>query len=179
MSDTHPKIVPVFDKSQITARIEALAIDINAYYGDKPLVGICVLKGAFIFFSDLVRALNRPGMELDFVRLSSYGKNSVSSGHVRFGKDIEIDIRNKHVLIVEDIVDSGRSMRFLLNQFSVREPASLAIATLVDKHERREDDIEIKFRGFAIHKGFLIGYGLDYAEKYRSLPDICELVFSP
>lgn len=172
-----PLLKTVFSSVQIRDRVLEIAADINRVYRGKPLVAICVLKGAFMFFGDLVRALDRPDMEVDFVRLASYGKSSASSGHVRFNKDIEIDIRGKHALVIEDIVDSGRSMRFLLDQLSVRDPASLSLAALVDKKERREEEVKVDFGGFVLPAGFLVGYGLDYAEKYRTLPDICELEF--
>ncbi|MDE5832001.1 MAG: hypoxanthine phosphoribosyltransferase [Desulfovibrio sp.] len=177
MPDT-PRLKIVFTGRQIGERVSAIASEINRVYKDQPLVAICVLKGAFMFFGDLVRALDRPDLEVDFVRLASYGKSAVSSGHVRFNKDIEIDIRNKNVLVIEDIVDSGRSMRFLLDQLSVRAPASLSLAALVDKKERRIEEVRVDFGGFVVPSGFLVGYGLDYAEKYRSLPDICELEFT-
>lgn len=165
----------VFTQEEIRARVNELAIKIDATYGQEPLVAICVLKGAFIFFSDLVRYLHNKNLELDFVRLSSYGKSAKSSGHIIFNKDIETDIRGKHVLIVEDIVDSGHTMLFLQNQLLAREPASLRIATLVDKHERREADVTVDFACFSMEKGFIVGYGLDFAEHYRTLPFICEI----
>lgn len=170
------KILPIFSKSRIAMRVQELAGEIDAIYGSEPLAAICVLKGAFIFFGDLVRCLHNPNLELDFVRLSSYGKNCNSSGHVIFSKDVEIDIRDKHVLIVEDIVDTGHTMRFLLDQFAARKPLSLRIASLVDKYERRKLDIKVDFAGFTLPGGFLVGYGLDYAEHYRALPEICEIV---
>lgn len=119
---------PVFSPEQIACRVRELAEEINECYGLEPLVVVCVLKGGFLFFSDLVRFLHHDNLELDFVRLSSYGKKASSPGHVIFSKDIEIDIRDKHVLIVEDVVDSGHSMRFLLDQFAARKPRSLRLA---------------------------------------------------
>lgn len=168
-------LVPVYTASQIAGRVEALAGAIDRKYAGQPLVAICVLKGAFIFFADLVRKLRNPLLEVDFVRLSSYGMNSVSSKHVIFSKDIETDIRDKHVLIVEDIIDSGHTMRFLADQFQARRPRSLAIAALVDKTERREAPIDVEFAGFNIPAGFIVGYGMDYAERYRTLPEICRV----
>ena len=137
---------------------------------------ICVLKGAFVFFSDLVRRLQNRNLELDFVRLASYGKSDVSSGLVVFSKDVENDISGKHVLIVEDIVDSGRTMRFLLDQLAARHPRSLRLATLVDKGERRQAKVEVDFAGFTLRQGFIVGYGLDYAERFRALPGIFEII---
>ena len=114
----------VFTPEQIAVRVRELGVEIDGLYGQEPLVAICVLKGGVIFFSDLVRALHNQNLELDFVRLSSYGKSSASSKHVIFNKDVEVDIRGKHVLIVEDVVDSGHSMRFLLDQFAARQARS-------------------------------------------------------
>lgn len=166
----------VFGREAIATKVRSLGADIDAAYGQEPLVAICVLKGALIFFSDLVRQIRNPNLELDFVRLASYGMNSISSKHVIFGKDIETDILGKHVLVVEDIVDSGHTMRFLCDQLAARRPASVAIATLVDKHERREADVAVNFVGFHLETGFIVGYGMDYAEHFRNLPDICELL---
>ncbi len=171
------KLEEIYSQGQIAERIAYLAKEIARIYGDEPVVAVCVLKGAFAFFSDLVRAIDNPHLEVDFVRLSSYGMNSESSKHVIFSKDLETDIRNKHVLIVEDIVDSGYSMRFLLDQLLVRQPLSLRIAALVDKRERRSANVLVDFAGFVLESGFLVGYGLDYAERYRALPNICELKF--
>lgn len=168
-------LVPIFTQKEIARRVSEIAAQIDARYGDEPLVAVCVLKGAVIFFSDLVRKISNPWLELDFVRLSSYGKSKSSSGHIVFNKDAEVDIRGKHVLIVEDIVDSGQTMAFLLEQFKARRPASIAIASLVDKRERRKNDIKVDFAGFTVDRGFLVGYGMDFAEKYRTLPDICEV----
>ena len=123
----------------------------------------------------MIRSLHNKNLELDFVRLSSYGRESTSSKHVIFNKDVEIDLCDKHVLIVEDIVDSGHSMRFLLGQFAARRVRSLRLATLVDKGERREMEIPLDFVGFTLKKGFIVGYGLDYDERYRSLPGIYEI----
>lgn len=167
---------PVFTAERIAGRVRELAAAIDARFGQEPLVVVCVLKGGFVFCSDLVRCLKNPHLELDFVRLASYGKSDVSSGHVHFGKDVEISISGKHVLVVEDIVDSGRSMRFLLEQFAARQPRSLALAALVSKRERREAEVVVDFTGFDLQQGFIVGYGLDYAEQYRALPGIYEIV---
>lgn len=166
----------VFSAEQIAERVRELAAEIDAFYGQEPLAAVCVLKGGFIFFSDLVRFLHNENLELDFVRLSSYGLASASSKHVIFSKDVEIDIRDKHVLIVEDVVDSGHSMRFLLDQFAARRVRSLRLAALVDKTERRDAAVTVDFAGFRLSRGFIVGYGLDYAERYRMLPDICEII---
>lgn len=170
------RLKPVFGRERIEARVRELGSEIDAAYGCEALVAICVLKGAFVFFSDLMRAVKNPNVEIDFVRLSSYGMNSASSRHVIFNKDIETDILGKHVLVVEDIVDSGHTMRFLQEQLLARKPLSVAIATLVDKHERREAEVAVKFVGFSLPAGFIVGYGMDYAEHFRGLPEICEIM---
>lgn len=171
-----PALARVFGADEIATRVGEMAARIDAVYGEEPMVAICVLNGAFMFFSDLVRRIANPRLELDFVRLSSYGMNSVSSKHIVMIKDIELDVRGKHVIIVEDIVDSGHTMRFLLDQLGCRKPKSLAVAALVDKRERREADVDVAFSGFCLPEGFIVGYGMDYAGRYRNLPDIRELV---
>lgn len=170
------RLRPVFCREAIAARVRELGAEIDTVYGQEPLAAICVLKGAFIFFSDLMRAVKNPNAELDFVRLASYGMNSASSRHVAFIKDIEADVLGKHVLVVEDIVDSGHTMRFFLDQLAARNPLSIAVAALVDKHERREADVQVRFAGFRLSAGFIVGYGMDYAEHFRGLPDICEIL---
>lgn len=166
---------PVFTREQIDARNREIGAEINECYKNQPLVAVCVLKGAFVFFSDLIRKVENPNLEVDFVRLASYGMSDASSGHVVFNKDVDVNIRGKHVLIVEDIVDSGHTMKFLMSQFASRQPASLRLAALIDKRERREAAVDIDFPGFTVSKGFLAGYGLDYAERYRSVPFIFEV----
>ena len=175
MDESAAILTPVFTAGQIARRVAELGSEINAAYGREPLLAICVLKGAFMFFSDLARHIENPGLELDFVRLSSYGMNSKSSKHIIFSKDIELDILGKNVLIVEDIVDSGHTMKFLIDQLGARKPKSVAVAALVDKKERREADLEVAFAGFCLPAGFIVGYGMDYAEHFRNLPEICEL----
>lgn len=170
------RLFMLLDEGQIRKRVQELGEEIDRIYGNDDLVAVCVLKGAFIFFSDLVRTIKNTSLQLDFVRLSSYGMTSVSSKNIIFNKDIELDIRGKHVLLVEDIVDSGHTMKFLFNNFSARKPRSLRIASLIDKYERRETDINVDFPGFRFSKGFLVGYGLDFAEKYRTLPSIYEII---
>lgn len=170
------KLVSVFGPEEISACVRNMAAEIDACYGAEPLVAVCVLKGACIFFSDLVRCLQNRNLELDFLRIASYGKGTVSSGEVLLSKDVENDIRDKHVLLVEDIVDSGRSMRFVLDTFAARGPRSLRVAALVNKTGRREREVAVDFTGFSLDTGFLVGYGLDYAERYRALPGIYEIV---
>lgn len=161
----------LYTEEQIQERIKDIARQLNEDYSGKDVVLVCVLKGAFMFFSDLVKHLTfQP--EIDFVRLSSYGKGDSSSGSVEFSKDVEISLAGKHVLLVEDIVDTGNSMRFLQKRFLQREVKSLRIVALVDKVERRTDDICVDYSGFFLSSGFIVGYGLDYAEQYRELPSV-------
>lgn len=161
----------VFTEQHIQKRLDELAEQINALYGDEPLVVICILKGGFMFFSDLVRRL-KGCIELDFVRLASYGANKSRASHVSFTKDVELDLENKHVLFVEDIVDTGHTMHFLFGQMQARGAKSLRLAALIDKHERREVSVKVDFSGFTVSEGYIVGYGLDSAERYRELPGI-------
>ena len=170
------ELKPVYSEEQIQARVEEMATEISALYEDEELVVVCVLKGAFMFCTDLVRRLTVPSLELDFVRLASYGKSSTSSRTVAFVKDVELSLVNKHVLIVEDIVDTGHTMDFLMHQFAARGAKSLRLAVMVDKQERREVPVKASFTGFALPGGFIVGYGLDYAERYRALPAIYEII---
>ncbi len=170
-------LVVVFSKEQIKSRVEALGAEITKIYNGEPIVMICVLKGAVIFFSDLARQIDCP-MELDFVRISSYGNAASSSKNLAFLKDIEVNIDGKHVLIVEDIIDTGHTMEFLLHQMEARGAKSIRVAALINKSERREKAIDVDFIGFNLGSGFIVGYGLDYAEKYRELPDIYEVRLS-
>ena len=167
------RLKPLYTREDIRKRVEQLGEQITKKYGDEPLVVVCVLKGAFIFFADLVRCIDNKNMIVDFVRLSSYGNGTESSGHVTFSSDVEVNIEGKHVLIVEDCVDSGHTMHFLMEQFRARNPRSLELVALVDKKARRVVDVHVDYPGFVMDDGFIVGYGLDYAEKLRTLPDIC------
>ncbi len=162
----------IYSNACIQKRVCELAESINATYHNEPLVAVCVLKGAVVFFSDLIRHITDVNLTLDFVRLASYG-SSMNAGRVRFERDLDTDIHGKHVLIVEDIVDSGQTMARLYDVLRTRDPLSLRLAALVDKKERRTANVHVDFPGFELNQGFLVGYGLDYAEQYRALPDIC------
>jgi len=166
----------IYDEEQIQARVAELAAEISALYDGEVLVVVCVLKGGFMFFSDLTRRLEGPQVETDFVRLASYGRGATSSRTVSFVKDVELSLAGKHVLIVEDIIDTGHTMDFLLRQFAARGAKSLRLAVMVDKQERREVPVNADFTGFALPGGFIVGYGLDYAERYRELPSIFEVI---
>jgi len=167
----------VLSQQQIQDRVKALAAQISRDYAGQDLVVVGVLKGVFIFLADLVRALDRP-VQVDFVRLSSYGKSSASSGEVHIGQDVHLPLEGRHVLVVEDIVDAGLTLDFLLHHLAKHQPASVKICCLIDKKERRVVEVPVEYVGFTIDKGFLVGYGLDYAEDYRTYPEVYELVFS-
>jgi hypoxanthine phosphoribosyltransferase len=159
--------------AKIQARIQELGREIDRDYpGGVLLIGI--LKGACIFLSDLARAISRPA-RLDFIGISSYGKGKTSSGEVKLTKDLDISIEGADVLIVEDIVDSGLTLSYLVHVLEQRRPRSLRIAALLDKSERRIRQVDVAYVGFEIPDEFVVGYGLDYAENYRNLADVCVL----
>ncbi len=145
----------------------------NDYMGRKVLM-VCVLKGAFIFLADLVRHIDLP-LEVDFMAVSSYGNNTDTSGVVRILKDLDSDITGKHVIIVEDIIDSGLTLRHLKELLSTRNPASISICTAFDKPDRRSTEVEVEYTGMTVPDEFIVGYGLDYGGDYRHLPDVCVL----
>lgn len=162
----------LFTEEQIQTRIQELAGELNAQYADAdvPLL-VCILKGAVVFLSDLVRHLNFRH-EMDFMVVSSYGSGTRSSGIVRILLDLETNIQGRHVIIVEDIVDTGHTLSYILRNLETRHPASIRIATLLNKPSRREIEIPVDFVGFEIPDEFVLGFGLDYAEQYRNLPFI-------
>ncbi len=156
---------------EIEALVQDLGRRINIDYADRQVVLVAVLKGGFMFLADLARELELPH-EVEFVRLSSYGKGKASTGTVSLIKDIQPDIRGKHVLIVEEIIDSGRTLKFLYERLQRAEPASVEIVTLLDKPARRVVPVPVKYVGKVTDDQFLIGYGLDLEERCRNLPDI-------
>ncbi|HAG08813.1 MAG TPA: hypoxanthine phosphoribosyltransferase [Desulfotomaculum sp.] len=158
-------------EEKIKRRVEQLAQEISSAYLDQEVMVVGVLKGAFIFMADLVRGLTIP-VRIDFVALSSYGFSSQSSGVVQIIKDIGQSITNKQVLIIEDIVDTGLTLHYLKERFLAREPKEVKICTLLDKPARREVPLKADYVGFVVPDAFLVGYGLDYQEKYRHLRDI-------
>lgn len=164
----------LYSEAVLAERVNALAKAIQSDYQDKELLVIGVLKGANIFMGDLIRKIELP-IQIDFIAASSYGSSTESSGVVKIVKDLDYSIEGKHVLIVEDIIDTGLTLRYLEDNFLSRKPASLAICTLLDKPERRKAQIDVKYVGFAIPDEFIVGYGIDYAEKYRNLPYVATL----
>jgi hypoxanthine phosphoribosyltransferase len=164
----------LIDGEALQARIRELGAEIRRdYEGRTPLL-VCVLKGAFMFLGDLVREIDLP-LEIDFMAISSYGSGTQSSGIVRIVKDLEASIEGRDVIIVEDIVDSGLTLSYLLRSLQARRPASLEICALLTKPERREVEIPVRYIGFEIPDRFVIGYGLDYAEEFRNLGEIAVL----
>jgi hypoxanthine phosphoribosyltransferase len=156
-------------EDELQARIRALGAEISADYRGRELLLVGVLKGAVFFMADLMRSLS-VACEIDFMAISSYGAATDSSGVVRILKDLDINIEGRHVLVVEDIIDSGLTLSYLLRNLESREPASLEICALLTKPERREVDVPVRYIGFEIPNRFVIGYGLDFAERYRNLP---------
>jgi hypoxanthine phosphoribosyltransferase len=159
----------LIDEERLQGRIRELGEEISSDYEGKDLLLIGVLKGAVFFMSDLMRSLTIP-CEIDFMAISSYGDSTDSSGVVRILKDLDINIEGRDVLVVEDIIDSGLTLSYLMRNLEAREPASLEICALLTKPERREIDVPVRYVGFEIPNRFVIGYGLDFAERYRNLP---------
>uniref|UniRef100_A0A832ECI6 Hypoxanthine phosphoribosyltransferase n=1 Tax=Desulfacinum infernum TaxID=35837 RepID=A0A832ECI6_9BACT len=170
------RLVPKISQHEIQRRVDEIAAQINTDYRHKDLVLVGVLKGAFIFLADLVRRLDIP-VEVDFIRIASYGFSTESCGRVALSKDLECSIEGRHVLIVEDIVDTGVTMLWLLRHLEGRNPRTVRICALIDKYERRTADVPVHYTGFRIPSGFVVGYGLDFAEKYRGLQGIYEVAF--
>jgi hypoxanthine phosphoribosyltransferase len=169
-----PQMIPVLSRAEIAQKIKSLAQRISEDYAQKEVVAVGVLKGSFIFLADLVRELSIP-VQIDFVRLASYGSDTSSSGNIQLTKGIELDLRSRHVLVVEDIVDSGMTIAYLLDYLRQFHPESVKICALIDKTERREVEIPIDYVGHVVDHGFLVGYGLDFDDKYRALPEIFRL----
>lgn len=158
----------------IQQKIVEIGKKISEDYKGKDLLIIGVLKGAFVFMADLIRCIDIP-VEVDFMAVSSYGDSTKSSGVVRILKDLDKPIDNKEILIVEDIIDTGLTLNYLVNNLESRGAKNVEICTLLDKPERRKIEMKIKYKGFDIPDEFVIGYGIDYAEKYRNLKEICIL----
>ena len=164
----------VYDEATIAAKVQELAAEITRAYPDGELLVLGLLKGSFIFLSDLVRKIERP-IQVDFLVASSYGDGKVSSGTVRLLYDPETRLEGKHILLVEDIIDTGKTMQRLMKLLGPRHPRSMAICTLLDKELATEIRPELRFVGFRAPSAFLVGYGLDHAENYRHLPFIADL----
>jgi hypoxanthine phosphoribosyltransferase len=171
---SNPNLDVLISKEDIDARIKELGVQITRdYAGRNPLL-IGVLKGACFFLSDLLRAIDTR-LSIEFMAISSYGSSTRTSGEVRIMKDLDVPIEGRHILVVEDIVDTGLTLSYLLANLESRGAASVKLAALLDKHERRQREVKIDYLGFPIPDEFVVGYGLDFAERYRNLPFIAVL----
>jgi len=164
----------LIDEAALRQRIEELGEEISADYDGREVLLVGVLKGAVFFMADLMRQLSLP-CEIDFMAISSYGEGTDSSGVVRILKDLDSNITDRHVLILEDIIDTGLTLSYLMRNLGAREPASLEVCALLVKHGRRETDVPVKYVGFEIPNRFVVGYGLDFGERYRNLPHVAVL----
>ena len=158
-------------EEKVTKRIAEMGAQISEVYGDEPVCLICILKGSIFFTVELAKRITSP-VELEFMCVSSYGAGSKSSGIVKITKDLDVSIEGKNVLVVEDIIDSGRTLSYLLQNLKTRNPKSLRLCTLLDKPDRRVVEVDVDYVGFEIPDEFVVGYGLDYAQQYRNLPYI-------
>lgn len=172
MSD--PSLRTLFSAQQIQKRIQEMGAQIDTDYPDGSLHLVCILKGACFFLADLARAIKRD-VVIDFIGISSYGRGKTTSGAVKLTKDLDMAIEGADVLLVEDIVDSGVTLTYLVNVLQQRKPRSIRIAALLDKPDRRQRPVKVTYVGFQIPDEFVVGYGLDYAEQYRNLRDVCVL----
>jgi hypoxanthine phosphoribosyltransferase len=164
----------LIDEETLAARVAELGVEVSSDYQGRDLLLIGVLKGAVFFMADLMRHLTVP-CEVDFMAISSYGDSTDSSGIVRILKDLDINIEGRDVLVVEDIIDSGLTLSYLMRNLESREPASLEVCALLTKPARREIDVPVRYVGFEIPNRFVVGYGLDFAERYRNLPYVAVL----
>ncbi|MBI3327608.1 MAG: hypoxanthine phosphoribosyltransferase [Nitrospinae bacterium] len=167
----------LFSQEAIAARVREMAAQINRDYAGRTLLLVGVLKGAFVFLADLMRQLQVP-VEVELIRLASYGSGTTSAGYVRVRQDVERPIAGRHVLIVEDLLDTGLTLRYLLEELRTREPASLKVCVLLHKHSRIQHPLSPAYVGFEVGEGFVVGYGIDYAEQYRHLPDLYTLTWA-
>lgn len=159
----------LINEDQIKERVKELADDIYAAYEGETLHLVCILKGGVMFFTELAKALVDLNPTFDFMSCSSYANNTQSSGTVKINKDLDEDIEGKNVLIIEDIIDTGYTLSFVLDMLKTRKPKRIEVCTLLDKPYRREVDVDVRFVGFEIEDKFVVGYGLDYSQKLRSL----------
>lgn len=167
-----PELISVVKKDEIQLQISKIAQTISIDYQGRELILIGVLKGAFLFLADLVRQLTLEKIKIDFLQASSYGADTVSSEHIVLKKDIDVEIRGKDVLVVEDIVDTGLTLAYLIDHLKRFDPDSVKVCAMIDKRERRKSAVKVDYVCTTVAKGFLVGYGLDYAEYYRNLPEI-------
>lgn len=161
----------LINEEEIQKTVEELARKIKEDYEGKELTLLCILKGSVVFTADLARKMNK-NVKIEFLQVSSYGKETISSGNIELKLDLQASIEGKNVLIIEDIVDTGRTLTYLIRYLQERKPKSLKVCTLLDKPEKREYDLKVDYTGFQIPDKFVVGYGLDYKEAYRNLPYI-------
>ena len=175
MNTNYPdKLKVLYPRQEIEAVVTRLAAEITLEYQTRNPLILGVLKGSFVFMSDLVRRLDFP-LETDFIQLSSYGRGTESSGKINISHDLKSPVAGRNVLVVDDIVDTGNSLTFLEDYLKMKKPASLQFCCLLDKPSRRQSPVTVDYRGFTVPDKFVVGYGMDYAEQYRNLPDICVL----
>jgi hypoxanthine phosphoribosyltransferase len=172
--DSQAKLHSLLSRAEIAAAVSRLASEITRDYRDKNPLFIGVLKGSFMFLADLVRLLDFP-LEVDFIVLSSYGSGTQTSGRVKVVQDLRSSVRDRNVIVVEDIVDTGITIAFLMDYLRKKKPASLRLCALTEKPSRRQAPVDIDYLGFTVPDKFLVGYGLDFDEQFRHLPDICYL----
>jgi hypoxanthine phosphoribosyltransferase len=165
------KLKPFLTREQIHRRVEELAQEISRDYRGKEILFVCILKGAFVFLSDLMRHVDLPA-QVDFIGLASYGSEMVSSGQIRVTRECTIPVEGMDVIVVEDIIDSGRTLKFLADELRSRRPRSLRVCCLLDKKSRRQVEFEVDYVGFDVEDLFVVGYGLDVNEHFRNLPGI-------
>ncbi len=170
--DSQPRPQILFSREQIEATVSNLATEINNNYRGKHPILIGVLKGSFVFMADLIRHLDFP-LEVEFIRLSSYGRGRSTPGEIKVVQGLRSPIKGRDILIIEDIVDTGHSIAFLMDYLQKKKPASLRLCALTDKPSRRQVPVTIDYLGFTVPNKFIVGYGLDWDEKFRYLPDIC------
>lgn len=170
------KIIPLFTAEEIAERVAQLATEISEDYAGKNPILVGILRGAWVFLADLSRAMSIPH-HADFVQLSSYGSGTTSSGDVKILKDISLEIENRDIILIEDIVDTGHTLAKLITLVKERKPGSLAVCSLLDKPERREVEVSIDYLGFSVPNKFIVGYGLDWDDRFRHLPYIGILEF--
>ena len=175
MKTNYPdKLKVLYSRQEIEAAVTRLAAEITREYRERNPLVIGVLKGSFVFMSDLVRRLEFP-LGTDFIQLSSYGCGTESSGKINISHDLKSPVAGRDVLVVDDIVDTGNSLTFLEDYLKKKKPASVQFCCLLDKPSRRKSPVTVHYRGFTVPDKFVVGYGMDYAEQYRNLPDICVL----
>jgi hypoxanthine phosphoribosyltransferase len=172
--DSQPQPQVLFTRDDIEATVKRLAAEIRRDYQDKHPLLIGVLKGAFMFMADLIRLLDFP-LEVEFIRLSSYGRAMESSGRVKVVQGLRSGVRGREVLVIEDIVDTGQAVFFLMDYLRRKKPASVKLCALTDKPSRRQVPVTIDYLGFTVPNKFIVGYGIDWDERFRYLPDICTL----